>query len=393
MKLQLSAGEISKLSSGIKSAGDSVEDAKAVLQALQDFGINPVTWKDVKTLWVSLGWNPSKTEEGGDWSTGVDKVWKTAVEHTGRGYYVFRNAPQTQTETAPLETAPLETAPLETETYKYLFGKCETERLNRKVAGRVVKKNPHMTYDEVLSATNLWFAEWGDRGTCDSYIAKGAPPSAAVLAFWVNQKIRRITYKAALNPVNREFRGLRTQKEMDGRKRTGQKDFLMHGAEKSDPAQEVVWVKSGEDSPASPVFVTRDAHAEENTEAQIVAKVLDICHPRTNGEYSAVWQMTLNGATDEDIAKTLECEESRVAEVRTRVRSSVRSHVGPVIQTAKRILEILAEEPFSTFDEIQERDDEGYTENALCLLLAQNLITESPGRSYCCTKPGRLGLH
>ena len=68
MKLQLSAGDISQLLSGIESTGDSVEDAKRVFRALQDFGLDTITGRDFRALWVKgLGWKMTRPSDGGDW--------------------------------------------------------------------------------------------------------------------------------------------------------------------------------------------------------------------------------------------------------------------------------------------------------------------------------------
>ena len=385
MRLQLSSAQVAFFCDEIqKDAPDNGFDfAVSVCRAFQRHGHEPFTRRDMTAIKKAY---PHAVEAKPSLKEGLASLALRSFE--GRaGYY--------QIPRGPAKAPPKKLLLREEGTTRAFIEEGLKRGLDRVVAGRVLKKNPHMDYDEVLSEVHEWFAYWAKMGTCDPYLKKGAPPSAGVLAFWANQKIRRSTYKQALDPVNRELRGFRTQREIENRKDNGGKDYLTPGAETLDPtsAVRVSWKISSEGEKPEPVFgiEPEEVSQEELSKRDLVARVLDLCHPTTKGVYSQVWKKSYDGESVQDIAQSLACNESQAHELRKQVRASVKTRVAPVIQTAQKILKLLEQEPFSTHEEIREEAGK-QADTALGFLIGENLVKKVPGNCYQNTDMGATAV-
>lgn len=392
MRLQLTSAQVAFFCDEIQkdAPANGFDFAVSACRAFQRHGHEPFTRRDLTAIKDSY---PHAVEASPSFKKGLASLSLQLVE----GQKGFYQIPRGSVEAAPVEAAPKKPlpAPIAEGATRAFIEEGLKRGLDRVVAGRVLKKNPHMEFDDVLSEVHEWFAYWAKHGTCDSYIKKGAPPSPGVLAFWANQKIRRSTYKQALDPVDRELRGFRTQREIEKRKANGGKDYQTPGAEFLDPtsAVQVSWKISSEGEIAEPVFgiEPEQVSQEELAKRDLVARVLDLCHPTMKGVYSQVWKKSYDGASVGDIAQSLSCNESQAHELRKQVRASVKTRVAPVIHTAQKILELLAQEPFSTHEEIREEAGK-QADTALGFLIGENLIKKAPGNCYLNTDTGATAV-
>ena len=126
---------------------------------------------------------------------------------------------------------------------------------------------------------------------------------------------------------------------------------------------------------------------EETTEINGGRALIRAGHRGAADRYQRVFDALIGGATRDEIALKEGVSVLRASHLAGRVRKTLRE--GPVtVGNAQRILRLVAEEPWSTRDEIQAdlRLDAVETRRALAYLCEQGILDEATGESYAVVK-------
>jgi hypothetical protein len=368
---------------------DPETDAQRILEAL-DGKLDPYTRADVNVILKALDY------PGHGGQNPMRRTW-IAVKAQSVKVSWGKFSPKTEEVAAPAKVQAK--PPEKTLTFTWIVEQIAESHLNDRVAHLVRRKNPHMSWDDIRSFVDMWLMTFGERGTCDGYIAAGKAPTSSILAVWVNQKLRQSTYHDAQDALNREYHGLRTQKEIFARKETGASDYLMPGAELHDPSgPEVVWEVTGkEDGPATPVVVEKTfEEAFDPAQISLVEDLLKVRHRRTKVPYEKVFSEAVSGRSLEESALIRGCSKLRISNLRQNVRSTLRD-LPVVLDMAYKVLGMLAEEPYSTLEELSQdlspADDPAQScssvREVLDLLVVRGLAVEAKGKSFAPTDAGR----
>jgi hypothetical protein len=329
----------------------------------------------------------SKAEMRGWWILPV--VEEPVVEEPVVEEPVVEAAPEPE---APKVAAP----PTPTLTMTWFEQQMREKNLDGRCARLLARHRPHEDEDDLLSHVNFWFAKWGASGQCDSYIEAGKAPSISILVHWLDHKWSHDEYHRAKDALYRES-GKRTQSEIRHRRFLGQEDYVSPGAEKADPeAPSVVWKGSDEDGTLDRDYT--NGEEEEPLAAILDAQALDLVRDliRANksrdlaaDRYVRFAEHMFAGRSKEETAAIEGCSELRVTHLFQRVRDDLRE--APVLlQVAMKVLDLVAEEPYSTQDEIAEEIPDA--ERALKLLALRGLVEEGSGQSFISTAAGRTAL-
>jgi hypothetical protein len=411
MSLQLTPSQVVEYSDSISLQEPLLSEAEKLIELFRYHRRESFTRKDIthcllykvtqdlrklsaKAFWLEVSLrNDIEKSWGnqGNWSKGIAKLMaRKSVRKEGRGIHILEPA---EGGAAPPEKIQPKKPGAKTITYEWMVSEMEATQLDVRVTHLVRRKNPQMKWDECLSFVRLWLMIYGERGTCDKYILEGKPPTSSILSHWVNHKLRQHTYHEAQDALNREFRGLRTQKEIKIRRDTGQDDALMKGAELGDPdSRAVVWVATDKDKKASPVIVDNQSDREifDSQQVSLVAEAIRVHHKReTAKHYPKVFMDTVKGSEDPLLVGS---GGVKISCVRQSIRATLRRDVPVILQTALRVLELISEEPYSTLTELSTEYPEPGAKRireALDLLLNRGLVQEARGESFALTNAGR----
>ena len=364
MKQLLSRTDVLNLASALSPKTTPSADAHRILREFQKHKHLTVTRRDLTVALSSLGHD---TKDHVTWWTAHHVLLAISTKSSKRGHYVL----------PPSEEVG------DTLTRKFIMKAIEKDSIDRHIASRLKSKFSHIRWDDLLSSTHLWLFIWASKGTCDRHIQEGKPPTVAIFTAWMAQKIHQETYKKATNPLNREF-GLRTQKEILARKRTGDNTFIMGGAKTDPNCPQVRWSKSDEDSPARPVFVSPEPDDEvvfTKDQIQLVRDGIVSMRTRSSNRYGLVFDCLIGKLTKEELAEKESIAVESAAILYQKVRGDMR-RLPTFMRIAKRVLEVLREEPFSTFGEVCDEASLSSREarKVFKFLGLQDLVLETPGK-------------
>ena len=262
-------------------------------------------------------------------------------------------------------------------------------QLNSHVASLLKKEYPLEDFEEILSEVNFWFAVWADRGTCDEYILKDAPPSPSILKIWVAQKLNHRRYRDGKDALQREMRGTRTQSEI--RKRSeGVENFIHPQTLLSDPNAPAVVEERDEEGNGSYHFVEGGESPlqllEEHEKIAFVQDLIRVKRARAAERYARFCDHLLRGRTKEETAMLEGVSELRVTHIYQRVRNDLKD-APLLIAMSLTLLTALANEPWSTTDELDDAV-KGDVKDALNFLVIRGLVTKKSGDSFAPTNAG-----
>ncbi len=388
MRRQLSPEQSSHIASSL--ALDPNDDLSGALKEALT-GITEIfpafTMRDFSSVW-------NLKHPGFTWDKNKNKVlYETMKPLPTKGFwelsFLIEESPKA--ETLPLVDAQEEnlTRPWMQEAFK--------KDLHKKVTANIKKKFPQESWEEILSEVSALMMEWGEKGLCDRYIKKGNPPTVAILSVWAAQKIRQRVYGDAMDSLQREYRGLRTQTEMRKRREKNMEDFILEEGMKSDPnAPKTVWILR-EDNTSEMVVVSPEEEQEvlpEELEKKLsmVRNYIRVKRKRSPDRYARVFDFLKKGTPKREAAVIEGCSELTISHLYQKVREDLKE-APKVLGIAFLLMKKIAEEPFSTLDEIREENSGFEIEdisNAIGVLLLGDLISEAKGNSYFPTEAGKV---
>jgi len=262
-------------------------------------------------------------------------------------------------------------------------------QLNSHVAALLKKEYPREDFEEILSEVNFWFTVWSDRGTCDEFIDKDSPPSVSILKIWVAQKLNHRRYRDGKDALQRELRGTRTQSEI--RKRAeGVENFIHPQTLLSDPNSPTVVEERDEEGQGSYHFVEPAQSPlqllEEHEKIAFVQDLIRVKRARAAERYARFCDHLLRGRTKEETALLEGVSELRVTHIYQRVRNDLKD-APLMIAMSLKLLAALADEPWSTTDELDDAIG-GDVKSALSFLVIRGLVTKKSGNSFAPTNAG-----
>ena len=259
--------------------------------------------------------------------------------------------------------------------------------LDRRLAALLKRDYPSEEYPECLSLAGLWIAKWAVSGAFDSVLAEKGSVSVGTLYKFLRRKHFSSVFVRGAEPLAR-MRGARTQHEIRVRTETGCPEYVCQKANQGTD-WEVAWEGSEEDlheviiSPTpnpEDILIMSDEDTIEITGGRALVRA---GHRGAAERYQRVFDALIGGATRDEIAASEGVSTLRAAHLTGRVRRTLRE--GPVtVGNAQRILRLVAEEPWSTRDEIQVdlRLGAADTRRAIAYLCEQGLVEEASGESY-----------
>lgn len=276
----------------------------------------------------------------------------------------------------------------------------EHPSLNTQVARFLKNKFPTEDFEVLYSEVGYWFSLWGKRGTCDDYIEAGKPPTPAILTVWVGQKVGHRLYKEGKDALLRERKGVRTQFEVRSRPEEG--DKFMHPDTLKGDSSQIRIVRSGNrdrtptpsDTPEGYIMVEPSASVEEvMEEADRISFVQDLVRvkrAKAADRYARFCDHLLRGRSKEETALLEGVSQLRVTHMYQRVRNDLKD--APLLmEVALRLLEAVADEPWSTTSELEDtlNQSDRETTHALNFLVIRGLVRKGSGESFA---PTNLGL-
>jgi len=255
-------------------------------------------------------------------------------------------------------------------------------------------KAPREDYEEHLSLVGYWIAKWGHDGTFDKALAEKGKVPMSVLCQWIKQKHTSGLSMRGQEPLHR-MRGARTQKEIGMRREAD--DGQDHKIESS-VASALLWdtaiqcVDDEDSGDANWNIEVIDPHTPDS----LVAEALDAAVYEDEGRrlvaasyrsavdrYTRIFDQLIAGADRNEIAKSEGVTPQRAGQLAQRVRNALRD--GPETRAiAGRIMTLLADEPYSTREEIQHdlRIDFQRFSRAIAYLADQDLVVSTPDDCY-----------
>ena len=410
MKLQLNNSHVVGFAAKCGSLTGCLEgDTRTVLNQLKADGHDPFTRKDVTAILIAMGLPERPGKKG---VADGDLAWRSISaicsqmgrSVSGRRGYSTQFEPGTQP-TAPIViAAPKKKAkkvavvPSEpTVTGRWFEAQIRDNALDRKVAALLKRKFSLEQYDDLLSEVHEWFVKWSNAGTCDAFISDGRPPTLTILTVWMEGKLTHRLYKEAQDALNREFKGVRTQGEVRVMKRTGS-DHIRPDARLTDPnAPAAVKVGDEEEGTRRHEFVAPEVDNTpmfEDEELDLARDIVRVRRRRAADRYARYFDHLMSGRTKEETAALEGDSTLRVTHLYQRVRDDL-SAAPLMLQVAMKVLQTIAEEPFSTVADIAEElpRTERTVENkdlkqALDFLVIRDLVFEGAGSSFCPTDRG-----
>lgn len=254
-------------------------------------------------------------------------------------------------------------------------------------------KAPREDREEHLSLVGYWIAKWGHDGTFDKVLAEKGKVPFSVLCQWIKQKHTSSLSMRGQEPLHR-MRGARTQKEIELRREAD--DGQDHKIESSvasalmwdtavqcldDDSEGTNWTVEVIDphTPDSLVSETHDNKVYEDEGRRLVSA----SYRNAADRYTRIFDQLISGADRNEIAKTEGVSPQRAGQLSQRVREALRN--GPETrEIAGRILTMLADEPYSTREEIQHdlRIDFQRFARAIAYLANQDLVISTPDDCY-----------
>ena len=401
MKLQLDDVRVAHFATICgPTTGDLSSDTTRVLAAFRDNKHDPCTRKDVTAVLLAMGEENDIHLSQEKWST-IGSVMKAETKRVvRRGYYSqfsVDNVPaaETKPKKAPKKN-PWKAPDEPTLTSKWFEAQIRDKRLDRKVAALLKRRFTHEEYEDLLSEVRLWFVRWSNKGTCDKFIAKGKPPTLTILTVWLEGKMTHRLYKEGQDALLRENKGVRTQGEIRMSRETG-KDWVREDALQPDPhAPEAIWVLEDEGRTRDFVSPTVEEEAPlfEEAELAVARDIVRARRMKAGERYARIFDhMVVDRKSKRDAAMIEGVSELRITHLYQRVRDDLKK--GPsLLQVAMKVLKVIAEEPFSTVEEIENdlpTDEVPCTKDlqkALVFLKLRGLAQEAKGDCFAPTDLG-----
>lgn len=262
--------------------------------------------------------------------------------------------------------------------------------LNRKLAAALKKTYKKESFDELLSHTNYWLCHWADIGQFDEWLKEHDSVKPSVLVEWLKQKMRTEVFARGKDALTRQNTGARTQYEVS---RGGVHDqsiqisvdtpdvVLQPGANEGEFERHIV---------SMPVEVV----LSPNYRIEFTKDLIRLSRPRASDRYVRIFDHICKDLTLEEIAALEGVQKTRAAKLTQRVRDDVKQ--GAITTSvAKRILQEISDEPFSTradlLDVIPE-DQKDSLSAAIQILSYRKMISENRQGCFLVTKDGEFGL-
>jgi DNA-directed RNA polymerase specialized sigma24 family protein len=412
MKLQLNGAAVAHYAALCGPASNDTEaDTRRVLSHFKANGHLLVTRRDVTAVLIASGFtncvegSTIRWEQGDAWYV-LGNVLEAECSKEGRGYWRLPESEVLEAEpVTPAAPQVLQASP----TMDWLRGQMEQQGLHRRVAAILKRKYPNEDYEDLVSHVAYHFTIWGADGYCDQKLAEGKPPSASALAHWADNKLVQAWYAEGKDALGREFRGARTQKEMD-RRREGQENFVFPSSLRKDndaPEAHPVFSDKGEhagwdyqcpkDLPGQPSTLEERAQREagdltslfEADQLDLARDIVRARRARNPDRYARFFDHLIQGRSREETAAIEGVSSLRVTHLYSRVREDLRE-APKLLVVALKVLLALQEEPNSTTEEIKVETSLAPKElhTALGLLSLRGLAKEDPGQSWALTASG-----
>ena len=282
-------------------------------------------------------------------------------------------------------------APAPLTSSEWLEKQVRDRALDRRLAALLKRDYPSEDYAECLSLAGLWIAKWAVSGAFDKALSERGTVSVGTLYKFLKRKHFSSVFVRGAEPLAR-MRGARTQHEIRVRVETGASEYVCQRANQATD-WEVAYEGSDEDLQEIIISPTPNPEEvllmsdEETTEINGGRALIRAGHRGAADRYQRVFDALIGGATRDEIALKEGVSVLRASHLAGRVRKTLRE--GPVtVGNAQRILRLVAEEPWSTRDEIQAdlRLDAVETRRALAYLCEQGILDEATGESYAVVK-------
>ena len=281
----------------------------------------------------------------------------------------------------------------------WLEQQCREKNLHVRLAAALKRDFPSEEYSECLSFAGLWVARWSAAGSFDKFLAsEGSVKFGAMMTFLKRKHYSAIFVRGA-EPLHR-LRGARTQHEIRQRVETGA-DFLCTDATEASE-WETAWEGDSEDGSVEEVVVSREPSPEDQLagaeDAAAIrragASLVRAVHRGAADRYGRVYDAIMEGASREEIAQSEGVSELRAGHLTGKVRKSIRE--GEItVEIASKILHHVAQEPWSTRQEIQNDLSVSavLVRRAIAFLLEQGLLRQAGDTdSYAMTPSASASL-
>lgn len=413
MKLQLNGAAVARYAALCGPASNDTEaDTRRVLATFQSNGHLLVTRRDVTAVLIASGFtncvegSKIRWEKGDAWYV-LGDILKAECSQEDRGYWrlpepeVLEAEPSSSAAPQVLQASP---------TMEWLREQMEGNRIHYRVASILKSKYPNEDYEELVSHVQYVFTVLGSKGACDGHLAEGKPPTVSILAHWAIQKLVQTWYAEGKDALGREYKGARTQKEMD-RVRHGQEGFVFPESLRRDndaPEAHAVYSDKGEqtgwdftdpnDLPGESVSLeVRGRHEEGDLSAvfheeqlELARDVIRVRRARNPERYARFFDHLIQGRSKEETAAIEGVSNLRVTHLYSRVREDLRE-APALLEVALKVLKALQEEPSSSAEEIEEDHQLPSRElgTALDLLTLRGLAREERGQRWVLTESGQ----
>ena len=270
--------------------------------------------------------------------------------------------------------------------------------LDRRLTKMLLKRSA-MEFNELRSLVGLWLARWGHDGTFDDVLAAEGEVKIGALYNFLRGKIRNHHFRRGAEPLER-LRGALTEHETKMSRETGSNyrtagsthidseapsAVLVRGRDSEIRDSEIIgfqFVDTGESAEDALIRVSEHADLMQFCRDQVVVN-----HGAAADRFSRIFERMAKGQTVHEIAEQEDVSEGRAVKLTYEIRSGLReAQVNR--ETARQILKMIEDEPFSTRQEIGEdlAIEATIVNDCLNLLINGGAISEVGGESYVLTK-------
>lgn len=274
---------------------------------------------------------------------------------------------------------------------KWVEEQISEKSLDRKLAAALKKTYKKEEFEDLRSHANYWLWQWAAIGQFDEWLKDHDSVKPSVLVEWLKQKMRTEVFARGKDALTRQNTGARTQYEISRGKVHDQSlqisadtpdVVLQQGEKEGDFEQHVV---------SMPVEVNIDP----DFRGDFVRDLIRLARPRAADRYVRIFDLMAQDYSLDEIAEIEGVQKHRAAKLTQRVRDDIQQ--GAITtEVAKRILQEISDEPYSTRDDLLDVipcDKKESFGAALEILSYRKMISENKQGCFLATKEGEFSLY
>lgn len=277
-------------------------------------------------------------------------------------------------------------SPTRIRTFRDWFESQNQSKLLNSMAKNLQRKYPMEEFEECLSMVGMCVAHWLNEGNLDAKIEERGDMSVTLLNNWIRRRHLNEVHSRGTEPLFR-MKGARTNAEKTSVWRNGNKTGMAEEAVQSGGWSVAVSESNNEDefefevvcqgkTPEQAVLDSRAASHLMDTHTSVV----EACYPGASDRYVSVLRILEEGGDRVTIAEEHGISVARGGHLACRVRNAIKSSIA----NAPKVLQAIAEEPWSTRDELMEelQMEKKEFNTTVAYLLSKGGIKEKDG-SFC----------